>query len=538
MIECEICPECLSRAEEYMPALISMLQGLHCLACGEGSGTIGICATFKRFFQAFFGEFFGHLRARGPSACSQQPVSFRIRQYALQRWARRIYRSGNLQQNRPPGKKWLLVQPVSTTSMMVDSGSVSMPLNLLMVATLAGTLFDVTLVDERLGDRVPEDLSSYDVVAITSRTLNASKAYSIAENARLQGKIVILGGVHPTMQAEEAMMFATSVVYGEIESVWEELALDLFRGTMKPVYRSEQLRQMNYMQPPDFSYAMQSRHSGKYSSRIPILATKGCPVGCNFCTTPTIYGKNYRYREVDIVLDEMRHHQQRLGKENVHFSFMDDNISFRPGYFTELLERMGRTGVRWNANISMNFLHKPEVAELAAWSGCDLMSIGFESLNPETLKSVHKGSNRLENYESVVRNLQLNGIAIQGYFMFGFDNESEESFQLTYDFIMNSRIEFPVFSLVTPFPGTPYFEEMKPRLRHFEWDKYDTYHYMFEPRGMNGEKLLENFVKLQKEVYKGRSILRRMKGKPLNWVWLANLQMNRFTKTLKPEIYL
>ncbi|NTV25820.1 MAG: B12-binding domain-containing radical SAM protein [Chlorobiaceae bacterium] len=439
---------------------------------------------------------------------------------------------------RKSGKKWLLIQPVSNTSMMVDSGRVSMPLNLVMVATLAGKLFDVDFIDERLGDRIPDDFSGFDVVALTCRTLNARRVYHIAESAKKQGKTVLLGGVHPTMSLDEAQSHATSVVYGEIESVWPELAEDVINGTMKPVYRAESLKPMNAMVRPDFSYALRSRSSSKYSSRIPILATKGCPVGCNFCTTPTIYGKNYRFRDIELVMEEMHYHQSRLGKNAVHFSFMDDNISFRPGYFKDLLSHMGWLGIRWNANISMNFLHDPEIARLAAWSGCDLMSIGFESLNPETLKSVHKGSNRLENYSAIVRNLHDQGIAIQGYFMFGFDNDSLESFQMTYDFIMENRIDFPVFSLVTPFPGTPYYEEMKPRLRHSDWDKYDTYHYMFEPKGMGTEKFLENFVKVQREVYSGGAILRRMKGKRLNWVWLANLHMNRFTRSLKPSMYL
>ena len=434
-------------------------------------------------------------------------------------------------------KKWLLIQPVSNTSMMVDSGTVSMPLNLIMVATMVGTIFDVTFIDERLGDKIPDDFSGFDVVAITSRTLNASKAYRIGDAALKQGKTVILGGVHPTMLHGEASAHCTSVVYGEIESIWTELATDVLNGTMQGIYRAKELKPMSTMQHPDFSYALQSKNAKKYSSRIPILATKGCPVGCNFCTTPTIYGKNYRYRELDFVLDEMRYHQERVGKKHVNFSFMDDNISFRPKYFMTLLEEMAKLGVHWNANISMNFLDKPEVAELAGRSGCDLLSIGFESLNPETLKTLHKGSNRLSNYEQVVGNLHKNGIAIQGYFMFGFDNDTEESFQLTYDFIMKNKIEFPVFSLVTPFPGTPYFDEMKPRIRHFDWDKYDTYHYMFEPTNMTGERLLENFVKLQKEVYKGRSIMQRMAGKPLNWVWLANYAMNRFTSKLSPEYY-
>ena len=421
---------------------------------------------------------------------------------------------------------------------MVDSGSVSMPLNLIMVATLAGSLFDVTLIDERVGDPIPEDFSDYDVIAITSRTLNAGIAYQIGDRALAQKKIVLLGGVHPTMMYEEAAQHCTSVVYGEVESVWDELESDILHDRVKSVYRATELRSMTSMRSPDFSYTLQSKNAGKYSSRIPILATKGCPVGCNFCTTPTVYGKSYRYREIDLVLDEMRYHQERLGRRKVNFSFMDDNISFRPQYFTELLGAMEKLGVRWNANISMNFLHKPEIAQIAGRSGCDLMSIGFESLNPDVLKSVNKGANRLNNYSTVVSNLHRNGIAIQGYFMFGFDDDNEKSFQATYDFIMQNQVEFPVFSLVTPFPGTPYFEEMKPRLRHLDWSRYDTYHYMFEPRKISGEKLLENFVKLQKEVYRGRAIMRRMYGKPLNWVWLANFMMNRFTSRLTPDMYL
>ncbi len=193
-------------------------------------------------------------------------------------------------------KKWLLIQPVSNTSMMVDSGTVSMPLNLIMVATMVGKLFDVTFIDERLGNKVPDDFSGFDVVAITSRTLNASRAYQIGDAALAQGRIVILGGVHPTMLHDEAAQHCTSVVYGEIESIWTELATGVLTGKMQRVYRAKELKPMGTMIHPDFNYALSSKNAKKYSSLIPLLATKGCPVGCNFCTTPTVYGKSYRYR--------------------------------------------------------------------------------------------------------------------------------------------------------------------------------------------------------------------------------------------------
>jgi len=61
---------------------------------------------------------------------------------------------------------------------------------------------------------------------------------------------------------------------------------------------------------------------------------------------------------------------------------------------------------------------------------------------------------------------------------------------------------------------------------------------MFEPKTLGGEKLLENFIKLQREVYKGSAIMKRMQGKPVNWVWFVNFLMNRFTRKLTPEIYL
>jgi len=118
-----------------------------------------------------------------------------------------------------PRKKWLLVQPKSSTGLLVDSGKVSTPLNLLMVATLAEKYFDIDFVDERLGDKVPEDFSGYDIVAITARTLNVKNAYSIADRALSQGKRVILGGVHPTMMQEEAREHSTTIVSSEIESI-------------------------------------------------------------------------------------------------------------------------------------------------------------------------------------------------------------------------------------------------------------------------------------------------------------------------------
>jgi radical SAM superfamily enzyme YgiQ (UPF0313 family) len=435
-------------------------------------------------------------------------------------------------------KKWLIIQPRSNTHLLVDSGKVSMPLNLLMVATLVQKHFDVTFIDERIGDKVPEDFSEYDIVALTVRTLTAKNAYAIADRALAQGKRVIMGGVHPTMMESEAREHSTSIVASEIESIWEELLEDIYHDTMKPIYRARGFKDMTEMEHADFGIALQSKHAQRYSVRIPLLATKGCPISCSFCCAHKVYGKVYRTRTPEHVIEEMRYHQERLGRKDITVSFMDDNICFRPAFIEELLNKMVGLGVKWNSNISMNFLEKPHIPELARLSGCELLNVGFESLDPETIKQVGKGSNRIDRYDLVVSNTKKQGLALQGYFIFGFDTDTPASFQATYDFIMRNRIEFPVFTIATPFPGTVWFDEIKHRIIHFDWDKYDTFHYMYRPARMDQEEFLKNFIKIQREVYSWRGIYHRMQGRRVDWLWGVNVALHYFTHRLTPEMLL
>ncbi len=438
-----------------------------------------------------------------------------------------------------PRKRWLLIHPRNPSRLLVETYSKpSLPLGLLMVATLAQGQFAVDLRDERIGDSVPEDFSAYDIVAITARTVTVTRAYQIADQALAQGRRVILGGIHPTMLPEEARQHASAVVVGEIESVWEDLAADIQQDTLQPIYRAAQLKPLTAIQHADFDLLRRPIRQGKYAFRIPLVGTKGCPVGCSFCCTPQIYGKAYRTRTPEHIIDEIRYHQERLGRRELHFSFMDDNISARSGFVEELFARMVGLGVTWNANISMNFLQQPHIPELARRAGCEVLNIGFESLDPETIKQVGKGSNRIGMYDTVVANVQRAGIAIQGYFIFGLDADTEASFQQTYDFIMRNRIELPVFTLATPFPGTPWYEEIAPRLQHTDWDKYDVQHSVYVPAQLDQERLLTNYIKLYREVFSWQGMRRRLSWDRPAWVTLSNLGMHAFAQGLTPQQFI
>ena len=93
----------------------------------------------------------------------------------------------------------------------------------------------------------------------------------------------------------------------------------------------------------------------------------------------------------------------------------------------------------------------------------------------------------------------------------------------------------PVFTLATPFPGTPWYADMQPRLQHKNWDKYDVQHSVYVPAKLDQERLLTNYIKLYREVFSWRGIQRRLNWNRPSWVTLANVGMHFFAQGLKPQ---
>ena len=92
--------------------------------------------------------------------------------------------------------------------------------------------------------------------------------------------------------------------------------------------------------------------------------------------------------------------------------------------------------------------------ELAAESGCTLLSIGFESITRSTLTSVHKHVNRPETFVSLVEKVHSYGIMVFGLFMFGFDGDDGSVFEETVRFNIDANYDACAYSVLTPYPGT------------------------------------------------------------------------------------
>jgi radical SAM superfamily enzyme YgiQ (UPF0313 family) len=384
--------------------------------------------------------------------------------------------------------------------------------------------YDVVLTDENI-EPINFDLKA-DLVGISAMTSYVNRGYEIADAFRARGIPVVMGGVHPSFMPQESLKHCDAVVIGEVELVVDKLLDDLDRGEMRGTYKSDKLHPMVGLSMPRYDLLKKNR----YVNTTFVQTSRGCHQGCTFCAEPLMNGLKFRYRPVEEVIHEM----ENCGSRTV--SINDADFFGTPERPKQVMRALKGRGIRWQAGVTSKLANDDRMLELAAESGCTMLSIGFESISRDTLKSVHKHVNRPETFAALVEKLHSYGIIVFGLFMFGFDGDDASVFEATSRFNLDSEYDACAYSVLTPYPGTLTWYEMKKanRIVSFDWEKYDQGHVVFRPARMSGEDLRLGHDSAYKNFYSLGSIARRFpfRGPRSRSQWLIyNLFMRRASQT-------
>ena len=373
-------------------------------------------------------------------------------------------------------------------------------LTLTTLAALTPQDVEVKITDENVE---PIDFEEdVDLVGVTGMVIHASRAYEIAQRFRQRGIPAVMGGPHASTCPQEAKEHVDAVVIGEAETVWPQVIDDVQRGCLKPFYKAETFCSMEGAPPPRLDLLRREA----YMTINCVQTTRGCPHRCDYCHVTHFFGKTYRCRPVDEVLEEV----QRL--EGDFIVFVDDNIAGNRHYAKEFFTRLKPLKKKWAGQASLTLPRDPELMKLAAESGCVSLFMGMESLSAENLQYLNKSFNRPGQFEESIKVLHDHDIMILAGFMFGLDHDDEGVFERTLRFCEHNRIELPSFFILTPLPGTPLFQRMESegRLLHTDWTKYNGATVVFRPKLMTEETLQRGFHWVCKDAYSWGSIFKRV----------------------------
>lgn len=373
-------------------------------------------------------------------------------------------------------------------------------LSLPTIAALTDDRFDVSIIDENIED-IDFDMKT-DLVGISTMTALAPRAYEISAEFRKRGVAVALGGIHVSMLPEEGAANADCCIIGEAEDTWPQALDDFIHGRLKKSYRSTGKHDMVGLPAPRLDLLKEDR----YFSKSLIMASRGCPHGCHYCSVTTFWGKSFRYRPIPDVINELKSMKDRM------VFFADDNLYGNKAYAKKLFREMMPLGMKWSCQGDTLIANDPELLSLAAESGCQWIFIGIESISEKNLAQMRKSFNRVKEYRETFSKIHDAGINIFGSFIFGLDNDGADVFKDTVDFATDCKLDAANFYILTPLPGTKLFDEMKAegRLLHTEWDKYDANHVVFRHPHLSSKELLDGLIYAYRRFYSLRSISKRM----------------------------
>jgi radical SAM superfamily enzyme YgiQ (UPF0313 family) len=375
------------------------------------------------------------------------------------------------------------------------------PLALGVLASLTPDDIEIDLVDENL--RQVDFTRMPDLVAITSLTASAPRAYEIADKYRLAGAKVVIGGIHASALPLEAIQHADCVVLGEAEGVWARLLEDFQAGKLKKFYKGKKPDPAHISVPKRDIFEKQG-----YFLKSTVQTSRGCPFGCDFCSVQKFFGNKCRMRPATSVVEEIRQLATRF------VAFVDDNIAGSYPYARELFSSLAPLKVRWICQAPITIGKDPEFLKLMYKAGCRGVFIGIESIMPDCLKEVSKSFNVVGKFGEYIKRIHDAGISIEGAFIFGFDHDDKSVFERTLDFITRTKIDFAQFGILTPFPGTNLQKRLKrqDRILSEDWRRYDIAHTVFKPAAMSVEDLDEGRRWIEDEFYSFTGTLKRVLG--------------------------
>lgn len=387
---------------------------------------------------------------------------------------------------------------------------------------------ELTLFDEGIED-IPPDLDA-DIIGITVITGTAKRSYELARQFRDRGKTVILGGPHITLVPDDAAPHADAIVVGYAEDTWPELLRDFQAGRLQP----------RYTQAPDLSLAGRPWarrdliNSGRYAKTHVFEATRGCVHRCDFCVVPFAWGRKPYQKPVAEVIDEIRSTGARRA------IFVDLNLVADKDYAAELFEALIPLRLNWAGLATSLLARDDELLDLCARSGCIGILVGFESISHAGLKEVHKGFNSPKLYGEWIDKFHAHGIAVNGTFVFGMDDDTPDVFEKTAQFVIDTGIDLPRFAILTPFPGTALYKRLdaENRITTRDWELYDGQHVVFQPAHMSADTLQQGNMATWRRVYGYRSIAQRMRHTPVSKLMYLGANMGyRFYANRLDQFY-
>ena len=324
--------------------------------------------------------------------------------------------------------------------------------------------------------------------------------WDVLEAVRLAGKIksafpeiyIIFGGPQVTLCPIETLRYAEIdfLVLGEGEITIVELITCLenkrplsevkgiaFRDeALNPIItdRRPLIKDLSQLPLPAYELFDPPSYKAADELRLGIMSSRGCPYQCIFCTGRNVMGRQMRRRPPIDVISEMAHWHSKYGI--THFCFIEDNWLGHRKHAIELLDRLenAQLPITYSLEVGVrgDALSK-DICERLKKTGCTIVAVGIESVDPEVLELSKKGE-KIEEITQGIRAAKAAGLFVKGYFIVALPGDTKSKVEKAVAYARKEKIDMPRFALAQAFPYTELADWVKTNGKFY----HDPYEYV------------------------------------------------------------
>jgi len=405
-------------------------------------------------------------------------------------------------------KKILLVQPPYDILRIEPKGA-QPPLGLAYLASVLERDYEVKILDavvegyeyEQIIDRdfkryglhfddIKKEIEKFnpDVVGVSCLfSTQAENSHKVVELAKEVNPdiVTLFGGAHPSALPELVMEDANVdfAIIGEGEYTTRDLLRVLetgsgfstldglaFRenGSVRVLPKTSYIQDLDKLPFPARHLLSMEKYfkintpMGTTTHRIPntcLSTSRGCSANCIFCSIHTVWGRKYRTRTPENVIDEIEFLMKKYGIKELQF--YDDNLTFNRvrafRIFNEMIKR--KLNLLWTTpNGVAIWTLDEELLRKMRESGCYKISLGIESGDDYVLHHIIQKPLNLKRVKPIINFCKELGMCIDAFFVVGFPGETKEQMEKTLTFARKLKVDNLSITLATPHPGTRLYE--------------------------------------------------------------------------------
>ena len=322
--------------------------------------------------------------------------------------------------------------------------------------------------------------------------------------SKLQNKKVFVTGIFANTLKEKYLKDYSVVVKNEADTFFYNLDKDgkLNKKFLDELFLNKEEINNFYSTVPldDFPYPDWGSYSKKYPLRnnffsinekiaIPILGTRGCPYSCFFyCTYPLQQGRKVRARSVKNIIEEIKYWQKELGASK--FVFRDPVFSINRKHTIEFCNEVinQKLNISFMVETHLNNLDD-EMINLLKTAGLELVYVGVESSSHVVLKDMKRFTVEHDKQYKVIKKCEDAGIKVKTMFIIGNPEDTKDTIIQSIEYSKYLPSLYSQFSVFTPYPGTPVYNEFKDIITETKLENFNQYNLIFKHKNLSEKEI-------------------------------------------------